>query len=101
MLVPCLGCLQKIRAGRGRAGRRGRKSGRGDKGTGQHGSSLPFWFQGGQSPLWQTSPKRGRPAGLKSVKYVPLNLTKLANAIKIGKLDPAHPINTYTCGRPG
>lgn len=85
----------KIRAGRGRAGRRGRKSGRGDKGTGQHGSSLPFWFQGGQSPLWQTSPKRGRPAGLKSVKYVPLNLTKLANAIKIGKLDPAHPINTY------
>ena len=35
------------------------------------------------------------PPLLKSLKYVPLNLNKLANAIKSGKLDPAYPINAY------
>lgn len=29
-----------------------------------------------------------------SIKYVPLNLDKLAAAIKVGKLDPSFPINT-------
>lgn len=82
---------QKIRVGRGRSGRRGKTSGRGHKGTGQHGS-LPFWFQGGQKPLWQIVPKRGKPGG-PSIKYVPLNLDKLMKAIDDGKLDAKHPIN--------
>ena len=30
-------------------------------GSGQHGHALPFWFQGGQTPIWRLLPKRGSP----------------------------------------
>lgn len=68
-------------------------------GTGQHGH-LPFWFQGGQTPIWRLLPKRGKPAGVR-YQYVALNLDTLTEAIESGKLDPKYPINMrhlWKCG---
>lgn len=90
---------EKIRRGRGRGSKKGGTSGRGHKGTGQHGH-LPFWFQGGQTPIWRLLPKRGNPTGVR-YQYVPLNLDTLAKAIDAGKLDPKYPINMrhlWQCG---
>lgn len=91
-IAPVPGAVRdKIRAGRGRSGRRGKTAGRGHKGSGQRNRVAP-WFQGGQTPVWQKWPKRGRPA-TDPVKYAPLNIGTLVNAIKAGKLDPSYPID--------
>lgn len=92
MLTNVPGATKKrVRASRGRGSKKGKKNGRGDKGTGQHGN-LPFWFQGGQTPIWRLLPKRHKPKGPR-YQYMPLNLDTVKEAIDAGKLDPNYPIN--------
>ena len=71
------------RVGRGHGSGRGKTAGRGTKGQkSRAGSSIPAWFEGGQTPLHVRTPKlhgfrnRGR------IAYAPLNLAKLAGVEK-------------------
>jgi large subunit ribosomal protein L15 len=71
------------RVGRGHGSGRGKTAGRGTKGQkSRTGSSIPAWFEGGQTPLHVRTPKlhgfrnRGR------IEYAPLNLAKLAGLEK-------------------
>eukprot|EP00038_Savillea_parva_P022755 m.38534 g.38534 ORF g.38534 m.38534 type:complete len:282 (-) comp5671_c0_seq1:55-900(-) len=99
-IAPVPGSVRdKIRAGRGRSGKRGKTAGRGHKGSGQRNKNVP-WFQGGQTPVWQKWPKRGRPNSA-SIKYVPVNVGTIASAIEAGKLDPAYPMNMRHLWRAG
>eukprot|EP00035_Acanthoeca_spectabilis_P007456 m.136816 g.136816 ORF g.136816 m.136816 type:complete len:275 (+) comp13962_c1_seq1:37-861(+) len=99
-LAPVPGSVRaKIRAGRGRSGKRGKTAGRGHKGSGQRNRVAP-WFQGGQTPVWQKWPKRGRPNS-ESVKYVPVNIGTVVDAIEAGRLDPVFPINMRHLWRAG
>lgn len=69
------------RVGRGHGSGRGKTAGRGTKGQkSRSGSSIPAWFEGGQTPLHVRTPKlhgfrnRGR------VEYAAVNLGRLADA---------------------
>jgi large subunit ribosomal protein L15 len=69
------------RVGRGHGSGKGKTAGRGTKGQkSRAGSSIPAWFEGGQTPLHVRTPKlhgfrnRGR------VAYAPVNLTQLTDA---------------------
>ncbi len=69
------------RVGRGHGSGRGKTAGRGTKGQkSRAGSSIPAWFEGGQTPLHVRTPKlhgfrnRGR------VEYAPVNLGRLSHA---------------------
>ena len=51
---------RRKRVGRGPGSGLGKTSGRGGKGqTARTGSSIPAWFEGGQTPLYRRIPKRG------------------------------------------
>ena len=51
---------RRKRVGRGPGSGLGKTSGRGGKGqTARTGSSIPAWFEGGQTPLYRRLPKRG------------------------------------------
>ncbi len=69
------------RVGRGHGSGKGKTAGRGTKGQkSRAGSSIPAWFEGGQTPLHVRTPKlhgfrnRGR------VEYAAVNLAKLSDA---------------------
>ena len=69
------------RVGRGHGSGKGKTAGRGTKGQkSRAGSSIPAWFEGGQTPLHVRTPKlhgfrnRGR------VAYAPVNLAQLTEA---------------------
>lgn len=53
----------KKRLGRGRSSGKGKTSGKGTKGQkSRTGNSIPFGFEGGQTPLYKRLPKKkGRP----------------------------------------
>lgn len=66
------------RVGRGPGSGMGKTSTRGHKG--QHarsGSSIPAWFQGGQSPLYRRLPKRGFNNKRFEIRYAIINLSDL------------------------
>ncbi len=68
------------RVGRGMSSGSGKTSGRGHKGQkARSGTSIPAWFQGGQSPLFRRLPKRGFNNKRFEVKYAIINLDDLNN----------------------
>ena len=81
-LKPALGSHTPARrVGRGHGSGKGKTAGRGTKGQkSRAGSSIPAWFEGGQTPLHVRTPKlhgfrnRGR------VAYAPVNLAQLTDA---------------------
>ncbi|GME82198.1 unnamed protein product [Ambrosiozyma monospora] len=72
------------RVGRGPGSGYGKTSGRGQKGQKAR-SSVPNWFEGGQTPIYKLYPKRGFTRTLKlELNEVPLN--KIQHWINIGRL---------------
>jgi large subunit ribosomal protein L15 len=67
------------RIGRGHGSGRGKTGGRGTKGQkSRAGSSIPAWFEGGQTPLHVRTPKLHGFKNRFRVEYAPINLAKLA-----------------------
>lgn len=76
-----------VRVGRGRGSGKGKTAGRGYNGQkSRSGSSLRIGFEGGQTPLRLTLPKRGF-VNPKRMSFAPLNLEKLQRWIDDGRLD--------------
>ena len=67
------------RIGRGHGSGRGKTAGRGTKGQkSRAGSSIPAWFEGGQTPLHVRTPKLHGFKNRFRVQYAPVNLASLA-----------------------
>jgi len=67
------------RIGRGHGSGRGKTGGRGTKGQkSRAGSSIPAWFEGGQTPLHVRTPKLHGFKNRFRVEYAPVNLASLA-----------------------
>lgn len=73
------------RVGRGPGSGLGKTSGRGQKGQKAR-SSVPNWFEGGQTPLWKLFPKRGFYRHQK-LDLNELKLTRIQEFYDKGKLD--------------
>ena len=73
------------RVGRGPGSGMGKTSTRGEKGQkARSGSSIPAWFQGGQSPLYRRLPKRGFNNNRFRAEYACINLDDLSKFFKDG-----------------
>ena len=73
------------RVGRGPGSGMGKTSTRGEKGQkARSGSSIPAWFQGGQSPLYRRIPKRGFNNKRFRCEFATINLNALNNFFKDG-----------------
>lgn len=69
------------RVGRGHGSGRGKTAGRGTKGQkSRSGSSIPAWFEGGQTPLHVRTPKLHGFKNRFRVEYAGVNLGRLADA---------------------
>ncbi len=69
------------RVGRGHGSGRGKTAGRGTKGQkSRTGSSIPAWFEGGQTPLHIRTPKLHGFKNRFRVEYAPVNLARLTEA---------------------
>src|SRR2546422_4596151 len=69
------------RVGRGQGSGRGKTAGRGPKGQkSRAGSSVPAWFEGGQTPLHVRTPKLHGFKNRFRVEYDGVNLSRLADA---------------------
>ena len=69
------------RVGRGHGSGRGKTAGRGTKGQkSRAGSSIPAWFEGGQTPLHVRTPKLHGFKNRFRVEYDGVNLSRLADA---------------------
>jgi large subunit ribosomal protein L15 len=67
------------RVGRGHGSGRGKTAGRGTKGQqSRAGSSIPAWFEGGQTPLHVRTPKLHGFKNRFRVEYAPINLASLS-----------------------
>lgn len=73
------------RVGRGPGSGLGKTSGRGQKGQKAR-SSVPDWFEGGQTPLWKLFPKRGFYRHQK-LQLNEIKLSKIQEFYNAGKLD--------------
>lgn len=73
------------RVGRGPGSGLGKTSGRGQKGQKAR-SSVPDWFEGGQTPLWKLFPKRGF-YRFQKLQLNELKLSKIQNFYETGKLE--------------
>ncbi|KAI9487358.1 MAG: ribosomal protein L18e/L15P [Benjaminiella poitrasii] len=84
---------QRLRVGRGPGSGKGKTAGRGHKGQkARAGNGRPVpWFEGGQTPLVRSLPKRGF-NNFHSKEYQELNLDKLQHWINTGRLDASQPI---------
>ena len=68
---------KRNRVGRGSSSGNGKTSGRGQKGQQARNTSGPYpWFEGGQTPLFQTLPKRGF-TNINRKEYALVNLDSL------------------------
>jgi large subunit ribosomal protein L15 len=78
----------RTRVGRGIAAGKGKTAGRGTKGQkARAGSSIPPWFEGGQTPLHQRIPKlRGFRNPFK-VQYEVVNLGRISALVELGALE--------------
>ena len=77
----------KVRLGRGRGSGKGKTAGRGHNGQKSRSGSKPrIGFEGGQTPLRLTLPKRGF-HNPKRMVFTPLNLCRLQQWIDDGRLD--------------
>jgi large subunit ribosomal protein L15 len=72
---------KRRRVGRGIAGKGGKTAGRGTKGQkSRSGSSIPAWFEGGQTPLHVRTPKLHGFKNRFRVEYAGVNLGRLSEA---------------------
>src|SRR6266550_5845997 len=77
------------RLGRGHGSGRGKTAGRGTKGQkSRTGSSIPAWFEGGQTPLHVRTPKLHGFKNRFRVEYAPVNLAKISGAEKGSLITP-------------
>lgn len=79
---------RRTRVGRGTGGHGGKTAGRGTKGQTAR-NKVPSRFEGGQTPLYRTSPKA---KGFKNpfrIEYVPVNLDTLNTFDAGSEIDPA------------
>ncbi|EIE82693.1 hypothetical protein G6F46_002158 [Rhizopus delemar] len=84
---------QRTRVGRGPGSGKGKTAGRGHKGQkARAGNGRPVpWFEGGQTPLVRSLPKRGF-NNIHGKEYQEVNLDKLQHWIETGRIDPSQPI---------
>ena len=79
----------KVRVGRGNGSGKGKTAGRGHNGqNSRSGGGVPLGFEGGQTPLARTLPKRGFVNKHRMV-FTPVNLGRLQDFIDAGRLDPS------------
>jgi len=77
----------RTRVGRGIAAGKGKTAGRGTKGQkARAGSSIPAWFEGGQTPLHIRIPKLRGFRNLNRITYEVVNVGAIAQAIERGRL---------------
>ena len=80
----------RTRVGRGIASGKGKTAGRGTKGQkARAGSSIPAWFEGGQTPLHIRIPKLRGFRNINRVEYEVVNVGAIAAAVQAGKLEAA------------
>ncbi|KAG0741671.1 hypothetical protein G6F57_007645 [Rhizopus arrhizus] len=84
---------ERTRVGRGPGYGKGKTAGRGHKGQkARAGNGRPVpWFEGGQTPLVRSLPKRGF-NNIHGKEYQEVNLDKLQHWIETGRIDPSQPI---------
>jgi large subunit ribosomal protein L15 len=77
----------KTRVGRGIAAGKGKTAGRGTKGQkSRAGSSIPAWFEGGQTPIHIRIPKLHGFRNFNRIEYEVVNVGAISAAIEIGRL---------------
>ncbi len=77
----------KTRVGRGIAAGKGKTAGRGTKGQkSRAGSSIPPWFEGGQTPLHIRIPKLRGFRNVGRIEYEVVNVGPISAAAEIGRL---------------
>jgi len=77
----------RTRVGRGIAAGKGKTAGRGTKGQkARAGSSIPAWFEGGQTPLHIRIPKLRGFRNINKITYEVVNVGAIAQAIERGRL---------------
>jgi len=78
---------ERTRVGRGIAAGKGKTAGRGTKGQkARAGSSIPAWFEGGQTPLHIRIPKLRGFRNISKLTYEVVNVGAIAQAIERGRL---------------
>jgi large subunit ribosomal protein L15 len=79
--------MKKTRVGRGIAAGKGKTAGRGTKGQkSRAGSSIPPWFEGGQTPLHIRIPKLRGFRNINRVEYEVVNVGRICVAAEAGRL---------------
>ena len=79
----------RTRVGRGIAAGKGKTAGRGTKGQkSRTGSTIPAWFEGGQTPLARRIPKLRGFKNRFSTTYEVVNLGDIGRAVAEGKFEP-------------
>ena len=77
----------RIRVGRGIAAGKGKTAGRGTKGQkSRAGSSIPAWFEGGQTPIHIRIPKLRGFRSINRIEYEVVNVGAISAAIELGRL---------------
>jgi large subunit ribosomal protein L15 len=77
----------KTRVGRGIAAGKGKTAGRGTKGQkSRAGSSIPAWFEGGQTPIHIRIPKLRGFRNVNRVEYEVVNVGAISAAVELGRL---------------
>lgn len=77
----------KTRVGRGIAAGKGKTAGRGTKGQkSRAGSSIPAWFEGGQTPIHIRIPKLRGFRNINRVEFEVVNVGAISAAIELGRL---------------
>jgi len=78
---------EKTRVGRGIAAGKGKTAGRGTKGQkSRAGSSIPPWFEGGQTPLHIRIPKLRGFRNVNRVEHEVVNVGRIAAAVAAGRI---------------
>jgi len=78
---------KKTRVGRGIAAGKGKTAGRGTKGQkSRAGSSIPPWFEGGQTPLHIRIPKLRGFRNVNRIEYEVVNVGRISAAAETGRL---------------
>jgi large subunit ribosomal protein L15 len=77
----------KTRVGRGIAAGKGKTAGRGTKGQkSRTGSSIPAWFEGGQTPIHVRIPKLRGFRNRGKIEYEVVNLGRISQLVELGAL---------------
>jgi large subunit ribosomal protein L15 len=80
---------ERTRVGRGIAAGKGKTAGRGTKGQrSRTGSSIPAWFEGGQTPIHIRVPKLHGFKNRFRVEYAVVNIGRIEDALTSGRLEP-------------